>query len=138
MIRFLLASHGPLAKGMAESVKFIAGNDINIDTICAYVDPMINVTDQIEETFAKYDENDVVIVISDLFGGSVNNELMNLMQKRKFYLVAGMTMSLIIQLILCVDEENVESSIQTAILEGQNSIIYCNVKLKNVEEKEDF
>lgn len=138
MIRFLLASHGPLAEGMAESVKFIAGKDINIDTICAYVDPMINVKDQIEETFAKYDENDVVIVISDLFGGSVNNELMNLMQKRKFYLVAGMTMSLIIQLILCVDEENVESSIQTAILEGQNSIIYCNEKLKNVEEKEDF
>ena len=79
-----------------------------------------------------------MIVISDLFGGSVNNELMNLMQKRKLYLVAGMTMSLIIQLILCVDEENVESSIQTAILEAQNSIIYCNKKLKNADEKEDF
>ncbi|MDO4501045.1 MAG: hypothetical protein Q4B60_07230 [Erysipelotrichaceae bacterium] len=138
MIRFLLASHGPLAKGMAESVKFIAGKDANIDTICAYMDPAINIVDQIEQTFNKYDAEDTVIVVSDLYGGSVNNELMNLLQKRKFYLIAGMTMSLIIQLVLCANEEDPDTAIKTAISESRSSIVFCNEKFENLDEKEDF
>ena len=85
MIRYLFASHGPLASGMAESVTFIAGKEKHIDTICAYMDPSVSLAQQIEDVFNTYDSNDDVVVLTDLYGGSVNNEFVNLLQNLTIY-----------------------------------------------------
>lgn len=138
MIRYLFASHGPLASGMAESVKFIAGRDKNIDTICAYMDPSVSLVQQIEDIFNTYDSNDEIIVLTDLYGGSVNNEFINLLQKKKFYLVAGMSMALAIQLLMALDENDLENGIKNAVNEGNSAVIYCNDLIKKENEEEDF
>ena len=138
MIRYLFASHGPLASGMAESVTFIAGKDKHIDTICAYIDPSISLVQQIEDVFNTYDSNDEIIVLTDLYGGSVNNEFINLLQKKKFYLVAGMSMALAIQLLMALDENDLENGIKNAVNEGNSAVIYCNDLIKKENEEEDF
>ena len=138
MIRYLFASHGPLASGMAESVKFIAGRDKYIDTICAYMDPSVSLVQQIEDIFNTYDSNDEIIVLTDLYGGSVNNEFINLLQKKKFYLVAGMSMALAIQLLMALDENDLENGIKNAVNEGNSAVIYCNDLIKKENEEEDF
>lgn len=138
MIRYLFASHGPLASGMAESVTFIAGKDKHIDTICAYMDPGVALVQQIEDIFNTYDSNDEIIVLTDLYGGSVNNEFINLLQKRKFYLVAGMSMALAIQMLMILDENDLETGIKNAVNEGSSSVIYCNDLIKKDNVEEDF
>lgn len=138
MIRYLFASHGPLASGMAESVTFIAGKDKHIDTICAYMDPSASLVQQIEDIFNTYDSNDEIIVLTDLYGGSVNNEFINLLQKRKFYLVAGMSMALAIQMLMTLDENDLETGIKNAVNEGSSSVIYCNDLIKKDNVEEDF
>lgn len=138
MIRYLFASHGPLASGMAESVTFIAGKDKHIDTICAYMDPSISLVQQIEDVFNTYDSNDEIIVLTDLYGGSVNNEFINLLQKKKFYLVAGMSMALAIQLLMTLDENDLETGIKNAVNEGNSAVIYCNDLIKKANKEEDF
>lgn len=138
MIRYLFASHGPLASGMAESVKFIAGRDKHIDTICAYMDPSVGLVQQIEDVFNTYDSNDEIVVLTDLYGGSVNNEFINLLQKKKFYLVAGMSMALAIQILMTLDENDLETGIKNAVNEGNSAVIYCNDLIKKENEEEDF
>ncbi len=138
MIRYLFASHGPLASGMAESVTFIAGKEKHIDTICAYMDPSVSLAQQIEDVFNTYDSNDDVVVLTDLYGGSVNNEFVNLLQKKKFYLVAGMSMALVIQMLMTLDESDIENSIKNAVNEGKTSVIYCNDLIKKDNVEEDF
>ena len=138
MISYLFASHGPLASGMAESVTFIAGKDKHIDTICAYMDPSISLVQQIEDVFNTYDSNDEIIVLTDLYGGSVNNEFINLLQKKKFYLVAGMSMALAIQLLMTLDENDLETGIKNAVNEGNSAVIYCNDLIKKANKEEDF
>lgn len=48
------------------------------------MDPSVSLAQQIEDVFNTYDSNDDVVVLTDLYGGSVNNEFVNLLQKRNF------------------------------------------------------
>ena len=93
---------------------------------------------QIEDVFNTYDSNDDVVVLTDLYGGSVNNEFVNLLQKKKFYLVAGMSMALAIQMLMTLDESDIENSIKNAVNEGKTSVIYCNDLIKKDNVEEDF
>ena len=76
MQRLVLASHGYLAEGMKNSAQIIVGKSAKIYTICAYVKEGITLESQINELFDSFPEDDEMIVVTDIFGGSVNNEFM--------------------------------------------------------------
>ena len=81
MQRLVLASHGYLAEGMKNSAQIIVGKSAKIYTICAYVKEGITLESQINELFDSFPEDDEMIVVTDIFGGSVNNEFMQRLQK---------------------------------------------------------
>ena len=77
MNRILLASHGPLAKGMKDTLAILAGENDRIETLCAYVDDQSrDVAKMIDAWEAGLDPDDRWIVVTDVFGGSVNNEFL--------------------------------------------------------------
>ena len=86
MQRLVLASHGYLAEGMKNSAQIIVGKSAKIYTICAYVKEGITLESQINELFDSFPEDDEMIVVTDIFGGSVNNEFMQRLQNRRFWL----------------------------------------------------
>ena len=100
MQRLVLASHGYLAEGMKNSAQIIVGKSAKIYTICAYVKEGITLESQINELFDSFPEDDEMIVVTDIFGGSVNNEFMQRLQNRRFWLVSGMNLPLVIQLAI--------------------------------------
>lgn len=139
MIRIVLASHGRLAEGMRESVRLIMGNTDAVTTICAYCEPGISLGEQIERTLSLFAPEDKVIVVTDVFGGSVNNEFMKYIKKDCFYLIAGMNMPLVIQLLTMDDTEHVEEALDMYLLEARKGIVNCNTLLKECEAvEEDF
>lgn len=75
MIKILLASHGNLAAGMLSSLELILGKQENVEVLCAYVDGEDNVGPRVESFIKSIKENEQWIVFTDLFGGSINNEL---------------------------------------------------------------
>ena len=85
MQRLVLASHGYLAEGMKNSAQIIVGKSAKIYTICAYVKEGITLESQINELFDSFPEDDEMIVVTDIFGGSVNNEFMQRLQNRRFW-----------------------------------------------------
>ena len=103
MQRLVLASHGYLAEGMKNSAQIIVGKFAKIYTICAYVKEGITLESQINELFDSCPEDDEMIVVTDIFGGSVNNEFMQRLQNRRFWLVSGMNLPLVIQLEMAED-----------------------------------
>lgn len=150
MIRIVLASHGHLAEGMKGSVALIMGSGIPVDTICAYCDPDVTLEGQIDRFFADVPGADVVIVVTDVFGGSVNNEFMKRMVSGQFELIAGMNMALIIQLAELaedpslldgdgsVNRDRLAAALQAAIQEAQRGQLYCNHLLDICGTKDDF
>ena len=72
MRRIICISHGNLAKGMTETAKMIVGDFKNIDYYCAYSKEDEDIEREINRIIEENHENEL-FVISDIFGGSVNN-----------------------------------------------------------------
>lgn len=136
MRKFLLASHGRLAEGIYSSIQIILGCNVNISTICAYTDENISFEQQVENAINNMSLGDELIVVTDIYGGSVNNEFMKYIERDNVHLVAGMNLPLLIEL-LTRQEHNTEMLIEGALRASKKSIMYCNKILTTACSPED-
>ncbi|MFL0252375.1 PTS sugar transporter subunit IIA [Clostridium neuense] len=137
MRRFLIATHGHFAEGIYSSLKMIIGNKDNVETLCAYVTKDYDLKANIRNILGKLNEDDELIVITDIFGGSVNNEFMNLIGKNngKIHLIAGLNLPLLAELISRQDDDkSTEDIINEVLNTSKQSIQYCNETLNNSKE----
>lgn len=130
MKQFILASHGRFAEGIYDSLCMIMGKQSNISIISAYVDPQVDLKEQIKIILDRLDSNDEVIVITDIFGGSINNEFMNLIEERDIHLVCGLNLPLLIELLSSQNGE-IETAqwLSQTISLSKETIQYCNQNL---------
>lgn len=138
MIKFLLASHGNLADGMYSSVKIIMGEQNNISTLCAYVKENFDLKKEVSKIINGLSSEDKLIVITDVFGGSVNNEFMTNLKNKNIYLISGLNLPLVIELITNQDNEDIDSLINNALENSKDSICYCNKVINSVQADEEF
>lgn len=135
MRQFLLVSHGMFSKGIYDSVKIILGEQANVKLLTAYVEPGVDVKDQVNELLSTIPEEDEVIVCSDVFGGSVNNEFMKHLNRKNLHLVTGMNLPLLMTMFLS-QEEDVAQMIRQCVIEAKEGLIYCNDQVENVDDEE--
>ena len=96
MNKILLASHGPLANGMKKTAEFLMGQNENVETLCAYVDEQSkDLPAMVEKWMNERNPEDQWVVITDIFGGSINNEFMIRAQEGGYWLIAGMNLPLV-------------------------------------------
>ena len=143
MRKFLLASHAYLAKGMKSSLELILGKQECVDVVCAYTDGQYDIKVEIEKKLTALQPEDELIVITDLFGGSVNNEFTSLLTNtdKKIYLISGMNLALVMNLVVNKDEDaDMESMIKDCMEESKGMMIYCNdlLKQEDVVDEDDF
>ena len=143
MRKFLLASHAYLAKGMKSSLELILGEQECVDVVCAYTDGQYDIKVEIEKKLTALQPEDELIVITDLFGGSVNNEFTSLLTNtdKKIYLISGMNLALVMNLVVNKDEDvDIESMIKDCMEESKGMMIYCNdlLKQEDVVDEDDF
>ena len=138
MLRLVLASHGRLAEGMKNSAQFIAGKTAEIYTICAYLEDKVTLESQIDELFGRFADTDEIIVATDIFGGSVNNEFLARMRKQNFWLVSGMNLPMIVQLTMIKETDDIQSKIEEAVEGGKEMTCFCNPMVEDMsKEKEE-
>lgn len=132
MRKIVLASHGYLASGMKSTVEMIAGKQDNLLAYDGYVDNKYN----IEEFFdILVNSGDEVIIITDLLGGSVNNEALKYSKCQNVYIIAGMNVSLVLNLVLKISN-SIEKDINESIEESKNMILFARRDIDM--EEEDF
>lgn len=137
MIKLLLASHGDLADGIYNTLKIIMGSQDKISTLCAYKDEDFDLHKEVSNIMDTVSSEDKLIVITDIYGGSINNEFMNYLDREDFYLISGLNLPLLMELLLIDDECNIEVKIQDALENAKQSIQYCNPIIKSIVLEDD-
>ncbi|KJY62047.1 MULTISPECIES: PTS sugar transporter subunit IIA [Lactobacillus] len=136
-MKIILVSHGKLAKGMKDTVEMIAGQQENLEAYEAYEngtsdDSFIN---DLKKSLAS-SKNDDVIVVTDVLGGSVNNEATQLLKDHpNLTILTGMNLPLIITLVTTVNSGISDEKVSEAIDEGKKGVLSVN-KLMTEEDDE--
>ena len=122
MLNIVLLSHGHLASGMKNTIELIAGRQDNLFTYDAYVDGNNDIKAFLLD-FLKIHLNEKVIVITDFLGGSVNNDAIECKNNYDFYLITGMNVLLVLNLVLKYFNSELDSVIRESIQESQKMIL---------------
>lgn len=123
-MKVLLVSHAYMAKGVKSSVELILGPQENLFAMVAYVDDEAPFEKEIK-SFLEENKNDKLVIVSDLLGGSVNNELMKLVtDKENVILITGMNLILVMSVLLA-SEDTIDYEIDQIIENSKEGILKC-------------
>jgi fructoselysine/glucoselysine PTS system EIIA component len=141
MRKFLLASHGQFAEGIKHSLTMIVGEQPDVSTLCAYLTEDFDIKGVVQGIMDSLPAEDELIVITDIFGGSVSNEFMKYIDNERIHLVAGLNLPLLIELVTSHSHVPDTTLWLKKILESsKSSIQYCNelVLKKEMLAEESF
>lgn len=123
MRHIILTGHSRISEGIATAIEFVLGN--NIPYFNAYMEGEELYSNKLREKISEYPPEDDIIILTDILGGSVNNDMMKFLDWPNIHLVCGMNLPLAVQLILS-EEEDTERLIRQGIQAAKDGIQYCN------------
>ncbi|MBO0432494.1 PTS mannose transporter subunit IIA [Enterococcus sp. DIV0660C] len=135
--KLILASHGKLASGIKSSLDLICG-ETEVEILDCYLSEEFNLEEEVKKIMECYQDHQLVVV-TDLFGGSVNNEFLTYIQRDNFYLVTGMNLPFLIELVMQFQiTESLSSLIKETLEKTKQTILFCNALISNEVEEEEF
>lgn len=138
MKKIIIATHGELALGIKNGLELIAGSMAK--EISTYsLTPGKSATDfvaEIEKEMIDHPDQQF-IVMGDMYGASVVNAMLSLVNYPNGVLLSGVNLSLALQVLLDGSEMISDESIDEMIKEAQKGIL--RIQLDQIElEEEDF
>lgn len=135
MRKIVLASHGRLAEGMLDSLVMIAGCQEGVQALCAYTDDAPDLKATLGELVAGLAEGDELVIVTDVLGGSVNNEASQFRDVPGVYVVTGMNLGLVLSLVLG-DAPTTAQLIEECLVTARSQLM--RVIPSGDEEEDDF
>lgn len=136
--KLLIATHSVFADGIKNAMELVTGEQNSVSTLCAYTNDMTEVETPIKEIIDALCDDEELIVTTDIFGGSVNNEFMKYLSKSNIYLIAGVNLPLLFELIMNLESENTIQMIETAVKNARKQLQYCNPLIQCSIIEENF
>lgn len=102
--------------------------------IDAYLDQH-SVDEKLDEFFQSIPETEQVIMLSDLYGGSVNQKMYLRLSRPNTFLIAGMNLALVLQLLLKTEPLN-HDRLKELVEESRMALTL--VELQSNSEEKDF
>lgn len=137
MNRIILASHGGLSAGMKDTVQMILGEMPNLYALATLRDETEPITVAARRLLEGFAAEDAVYIVTDVMGGSVNNEMLTLLPEYPaVHLICGMNASLVLTLA-SNDEALTQDELAECIEDAKAQIIDCNLLLKNAAQDEE-
>lgn len=137
MRHYLIAAHSYLPEGFEGALDMIAGKQEHVNVYCAYVTGE-HFIDLMKEKIESIGTEDDIIIMTDLYGGSVNNECIDFLEYENVHLVSGINLLLILELILSNPNEKIARTIRRCVEAAKRGIIYCNEDPFELEPLDDF
>ena len=139
MRQFIFASHAHFAQGIAESIEMLAGGRENVRALSLYVDGNNDLAAAAAKMLDETPEGDDLVVCTDLFGGSVNNEFTSIVQRRpNTYLVTNMNLPLLIQLLFAEEGRDTAEVIREICAADDTRVKFVNDLIEDTGDDEEF
>lgn len=136
--KIVLASHGNFASGILSSLQIICGENQAVEALDCYVTKDFDLTKTVAQLMKEHTDKEL-IVVTDIFGGSVNNEFSTYIERSDFYLIAGLNLPFLIELTTKLAfADSTERLITEALHEAKASIQFCNETFNKKIAEEDF
>lgn len=125
MRHIVVATHGRFAEGIMDAVSLIAGEQEDVHTLCAFLDQQSTLKNQVEQMLSEFPVGDEVLVAVDLMGGSVCNEFICQLERPGLYIIAGLNLAMLLEIVTSRDLP-IQEVMDNAVGLSQKSIVYCN------------
>ena len=104
-----------MASGIKSSLDILIGNTDKITVFDAYVDEK-NVQDVLDNFYKTVSEDDEVLLLSDLYGGSVNQVMFTYLNRPNTRLVSGVNLALVLELAIkeTISDSELEELVETS------------------------
>ena len=122
MRKIILASHGSMAEGVLSAAKMIMGDCEEIQALgLDHYESPTEIARRIERQVTAEPDCDFMI-FCDIHGGSVHNQLTELCRYPNVYLVGGMTLSMILECHLNVQDISTMELLENAVQSAKDTI----------------
>lgn len=138
MFQFIIATHGNFAKGIENSIGIILGKFENLEALPCYTKENFNLAKEIDRMLLQYKDKEI-IVVTDIFGGSVNSAFMEKIPSNKnLHVISGLNLSLILELLGEQEEyNNAKELIENSIINSKEAVKFGNLELEKENQMED-
>lgn len=136
MNKYLIATHGELAKGIRSTVELFVGSERPITYISAYTAEEPDLEEQLHTFFSEVKDNETVVVFTDLYGGSVNQKVAVMAStKKNVFVIAGFNLPVILETVL--KEDTIDQKFLDKVIENARKNLQ-QVKLGAKADGQDF
>ena len=132
MIGLVLVTHGRLALELVAALEHVVGPQETIATVCIGPDDdMEQRRQEIVTKTADVNIGSVVIVLTDMFGGTPSNLAISIMEKSEIEVIAGVNLPMLIKLASIRESHAIDDAAQEAQDAGRKYINIASQLLKN-------
>ena len=130
-MKILVIGHGRFAEGIKSVANIIVGDLSEVTFMNTYVDDI----DFHVELDNYFSENKNVLVLTDLFGGSVNQAIIQYITKVNIDVITGINIPLILEILISNTTGN-NLDFRRIISSAKEQIVYVNDMLENLNNEE--
>ncbi len=140
MNQIILASHGGMSAGLKSTLELIWGDVSNIHVVATTRDETEPITAATRRLLDSFDPADHAYVLTDVMGGSVNNDMIALLADYpSLTILCGTNACLALNLAAAdgpISDEELEGYLQQA----RDQIVNCTKLMQqaNIEEEDDL
>ena len=135
MRKILIATHGEFAGGLKQTMDFVLGGNEKVGVLSAYTTPDFDMDREAVAVVDELEDGDELIVLTDVLGGSVNNEASQFKNLANVHVIAGMNLALVLSLVIST-EPDTSKLIEESIHAAKEQMMYMN--REHSGEEEDF
>ena len=137
MLKLFISSHGHFASGIKSSVEILMGPNPRITVFDAYIN-QDSVQEHLDAFYENVDPDDQVLLLSDLYGGSVNQVMYTYLTKPNTRLVAGVNLALVLE--LAVKEEISDDELNELVEQSRTMlrVVQLDQSTTDQTEQDDF
>lgn len=121
MKKYFIASHGKLASGFKSSLEILLGNAVNVTVFDAYLDEK-NFETVLVDYLNSQKESDQIILMSDLYGGSVNQIMVTHSQQSNIELIAGVNLAFVLEIVAMGENHLTHVELDELIMNSRNAL----------------
>ncbi len=137
MNQVILASHGGMAAGMRDTVELIVGEVPNVHVLSTTRDETEPITVRARRLLSGFDPEDKVYILTDVLGGSVNNDMLTLLGDYPGVTILCGTNACLALNLASADEPLSDGELEEFLEEARNQIVNCNKLLQSAAEEEE-